>query len=91
MTSGLTAIITSLSKLPSIPILWVRPSFNRLFISSLNKCRVLVMPTTRSVSSNLMKLDNCKDVIQITLRTGTSIGIYLSETCLGVVPLGINT
>ena len=75
MTSGFTLMITSLSKLPSIPILAVLPDFKRSFISLLNKCRVLVIPTTLSQASSLMKLDNCKEVMQMALRTGVSITV----------------
>ena len=37
--------------------------------------RVLVMPVTSGQASRAMKLDNWSDVMQMTLRTGVSIGV----------------
>ncbi|EJW92660.1 hypothetical protein EVA_19234 [gut metagenome] len=58
ITSGFIAITTSLSKLPSMPILEHLPSLSRSFISLLNRCRVLVIPITRSQASSAMKFES---------------------------------
>ena len=71
MISGLAAITISLSKLPSMPIFTIRPSFTRRRISSLKRFLVPVNPFTTSWASRIVKFDSCSAVMQIALLMGT--------------------